>query len=118
MIKADAMARWKRTPADLPILEHVTPIPYKAEGSRYGAGGIRIDGTPEFVDAVLSRLKDLLSCENDRTRLELARSEVKPRTIAGETKTFANACDRAETCYIRVHARGRESTMARRRFRR
>lgn len=37
-------------------LEHMRPIPYKAEGSRYGACGIRIDGTLETTLAESDRL--------------------------------------------------------------
>ena len=112
MKKSDALAHWRtlKTPQD--PLAHMTPIPYKAQGSRYGACGIRIDGTPAFIDAVLSRLTPLLDGENHLARLELARHEVQPTEINGERKTFANAETGAEVCYIRLHVRGREGAMA------
>lgn len=113
MKKEDALLRWKSKPANLPLKDHVSVIPYRSEGSKYGAGGVRIDGTPEFIDAVLSRLKDLIEFENDETRLELSRSEVKAVTVAGKTKGFSNAARNAETCYVRVHERGHEAKMAR-----
>ncbi len=88
------------------------PIPPKAAGSRYGCCGIRIDGTPEFIDAVLSNLKSLLDGENHLTRLELARNPVKPTEIAGKHKGFENAEVDAECCYIRLHLRGHEGVIA------
>ena len=106
------MERWRELPAGQNPLGSMRPIPYKREGSKYGACGIRIDGTPEFIDAVLSNLKGLLDGENALTRLELARREVKPVTVNGEVKTFANAEEGAEVCYIRLHVRGREGSMA------
>lgn len=106
MRKAEALTLWQDLPENQNPLPHMQPIPYKSSGSRYGACGIRIDGTPEFIDAVLSRLKDLLDGENQLTRLELARNPVKPTEIAGEVRTFANAEKDAEVCYIRLHERG------------
>lgn len=107
MRKADAMKRWRESPADVAILEHFEPIQPKTRGSRYGCCGIRIDGSPAFVDAVLSRLRELLDGENHVTRLELSRNPVKaqPGFKAGQ-----NAGDGAECCYIRLHVRGAEGS--------
>lgn len=112
MKKAEALAHWQTLPANQDPLPHMNPIPYKSSGSRYGACGVRIDGNPAFVDAVLSCLKSLIDGENHVTRLELARNPVKPTEINGETRTFANAEEAAEVCYIRLHERGREGIMA------
>lgn len=108
MRKADALKRWKSLDEGRNPLKVMRPIPYKAEGSRYGACGIRIDGTPEFIDAVLSNLKALIDGENQVTRLELARKTV---SVHGN-KTAPNACPNAECCYIRLHMRGREGAIA------
>ena len=49
--KAESMRRWESLePSQNPLGLSMNPIPYKAEGSRYGACGIRIDGTPEFIE--------------------------------------------------------------------
>ena len=112
MKKDEALAKWAGlTPGQDP-LEHMTPIEYKASGSRYGACGVRIDGSPQFIDAVLSCLKRLLDGENHVTRLELARHEVLPTEINGVTKHFENSARNAEVCYVRLHMRGREGSMA------
>lgn len=100
--KASALARWKELEPNQPILRHMTPIDPRAKGSRYGACGIRIDGNPQFVDAVLSRLQDLIDGENALTRLGLSRNIVE----SGDGRQFDNAEADAECCYIRLHMRG------------
>lgn len=109
MRKAEALDHWRNLPAGQDPLAVMAPIPYKATGSSYGACGVRIDGTPEFIDAVLSCLKSLLEGENCRTRLELSRQAVDGSKLG---KTFAKAEEGAEVCYIRLHERGREAQVA------
>jgi hypothetical protein len=72
--KAEALAEWQAMSPDQPMLRHMQAIPYKASGSTYGACGIRIDGNPAFVNAVLSHLKELIAGENHITRLGLAKA--------------------------------------------
>ena len=110
--KEENLARWKKLPTNVNPLSRMESIPYKARGSRYGACGVRIDGTPAFIDAVLGKLKDLLDGENHLTRLELARNPVMPVEIAGKVKVFSNAEVNAEVCYIRLHERGHEGKHA------
>ena len=105
--KADVLKQWRELPENLPILPHMRPVPYKAEGSRYGSCGIRIDGNPQFVSAVLSRLKDLLAGENTVTRLGLSRAPA----VTG-FKPSPNALPDAECCYIRLCERGGQSSHA------
>jgi hypothetical protein len=111
MKKAEALARWKRLDAIQPILPHMEPIPYKADGSTYGACGIRIDGNPAFVDAVLSRLQDMIAGENGVTRLGLSR-----RDVDSKFKPCHNRAQNAEVCYIRLHERGGEAQIMNARY--
>lgn len=109
-MKKDAtLTNWRAMPDRQPILKHFHPIPYKATGSRYGACGIRIDGTPEFIDAVLSRLKELIDGENHVTRLELARNTVDGSKLG---KAFSNSTKDSECCYVRLHMRGGQGAAA------
>ena len=108
MRKEQALQHWEQLESNQPILPHFTPIPYKARGSNYGACGIRIDGNPAFVDAVLSRLQDLIAGENGVTRLGLARNEVKQEVMG---KHFPAGGGDAEVCYIRLHVRGGDAQM-------
>lgn len=109
MEKKDALRRWQNLEPDQPILPHFTPIAADARGSTFGACGIRISGNPEFIDAVLSRLKDLLAAEAGSTRLNLSRQPVKPVSItSGDSvvdKKWNNADTDAETCYIQIRER-------------
>jgi hypothetical protein len=103
--KASALEHWKELAPGQDPLPVMVPIPYKAKGSRYGACGIRIDGNPAFIDAVLSNLKSLIDGENQITRLDFARSTVNGE---GLDKSFPNADKDAESCYIRLNWRGAE----------
>lgn len=78
MKKNEALERWRALPSDVNPLSHMKPIPYKTKGSKYGCCGIRIDGSPKFVDAVLGRLKGIIEGESNETRLELSRRKVEP----------------------------------------
>jgi hypothetical protein len=109
MKKHEALTAWRALPDNLPILPHFRAIEPSARGSRYGACGIRIDGNPQFVDAVLSHLKDLIDGENTVTRLGLSRAAVDGSGIG---KVLENADDDAEVCYIRLYLRGPEGAMA------
>ncbi len=107
MTKAETLAAWKQLPENVNPLSHMGVIPYKTTGSRYGACGIRIDGSPAFIDAVLAKLKELIDGENHVTRLELSRNKVNTGF-----KALPNAERDAECCYIRLHQRGGEGAMA------
>ena len=104
MKKKDAMERWRGLAENQPILPHMRPLAYDARGSRYGSSGIRIDGTPEFCDAVLSRLKDILAAENSVTRINLSWNEVSDDDKLG--KRFNNKEEDASCVYIRLQERG------------
>ena len=109
MKKQEALKLWHDLPANQNILRVMTPVAYKATGSRYGACGIRIDGNPQFVRAVMSRLKDLIAGENHETRLGLAWNVVDGSGIG---KVLDNADTGAECCYVRLCERGNEGKMA------
>jgi len=80
------------------------PIPYKHEGTTIAEDGIRLCGSKPFILSVLSRLKDLLKCENGQTRLGLAFSEIQ------DIKTGAIISGQYR-CSVQVHERGREAQM-------
>jgi hypothetical protein len=107
--KAEEIIKWRNLPENLPIMEHFTPIPANAKGSTFGACGIRISGSPQFIDAVLSRIKDVLSAEAGSTRLTFSRQKVKTVSIQDGDKVtekqWQNAVEEAETCYIQVRER-------------
>ena len=109
MTKKETLQAWRELQPGQDPLQYMDPIPYKATGSTYGACGVRIDGSPEFIDAVLSNLQSLIDGENNVTRLGLSRSAVDGK---GLDKSFDNQARNAEVCYIRLHARGSEGSIA------
>ena len=104
LCKKEALTHWRELlgSGNRPHL-NPSPIAYKHTGSTYGADGIRIEGTTEFIDSVLARLGDLLDHENTETRLALNYQQVEPR----EDKPNAYAGN--WVCYVKVHERGHEA---------
>ena len=110
--KKQALRHWSELEPGQDPLKFMVPTPYKAAGSKYGTDSIRIGGSPEVIDAVMSNLKSLIDGENHVTRLTLSRAEVKPTEINGEVRTFANASAGAEVVYIALNMRGHEGAIA------
>lgn len=97
MRKLQFIEHWRRLVGRrLPLKP--TAVPYGHRGSTYDQCGIRITGTPEFIDSVLVRLSDLLQYENSRTRLQAAYQEAKDRVTGELTGSYC--------CYLQVHERG------------
>ena len=101
MQKAEILDHWRGIEPDQPLA--ISAVPYKHEGSTYSEDGIRITGSQEWIDSVLSRIKDLLNHENGTTRLQLVYKESQDR----ETQRMLGSYN----CYIQVHERGREAQM-------
>jgi hypothetical protein len=99
MLKSEILEHWRTIKPNKPIA--IEAVPYKHTGSTYDQDGIRITGTAEFIDSVLSRLTDLLDYEGDGTRLQLVYKESQDRETGAALGSF--------NCYIQVHERGREA---------
>lgn len=99
MKKAQILDHWQGIKADQEI--KIQSVIYKHKGSTYAEDGIRLTGSQEFIDSILSRLKDLLTYENGNTRLQLNYQPSKDRETGIETGSY--------NCYIQVHERGGEA---------
>ena len=110
MKKDEALERWSNLEPNQDPFAVMTPIPYKSKGSTYGADGIRLCGSREFIEACLSNLMPILQGENNDTRLQLTWNEVKPTEIKGEVKNFSNAGENAMVCYVQLRERGSKSS--------
>tara|TARA_Y100000310_G_C20174698_1_gene575275 strand:+ start:230 stop:553 length:324 start_codon:yes stop_codon:yes gene_type:complete len=106
MRKAEIMKHWQSLDAGLPITP--APVPYKHKGSTFDQDGIRITGSPEFIDSVLSTLKGVLGCENGKTRLQLAYSQSVCKESGRKLDSFQ--------CYVQVHDRGPQAQMVNKLF--
>jgi len=108
LTKAAALTHWRQLAPNAPLTPK--PIAYKQTGSTYGADGIRIEGTRDFIDAVLGRLQELQQFENSRTRLAVNYQQVEPRE--GKSNTFAGNW----VCYLKVYERGDEARILHARY--
>lgn len=99
--KKQALEHW-RALEDAPLAPE--PVPYKHSGSTFERDGVRITGSREFIDAVLSRLRPLLAFENGTTRLELAYQQATDRDTGYPLDSWS--------CYVKVHERGAQAQAA------
>ena len=73
--KAEILDMWHKLKPGLPL--HIDPIPAIKQGSRYNSDGLRITGTPTFINTVLSRFKDMLEYEqNPYLKLDVEYQEI------------------------------------------
>jgi hypothetical protein len=105
--KSDALTHWAALPKDAPLRPHA--IAYKSRGSTYGHDGVRVEGSRDFIDAVLGRLSDLLDMESDDTRISISYQTVEPRP--GKDHNGGEY-----VCYLKFHERGPEARIANRVF--
>ena len=101
MRKKEIMQHWGALEPNQPL--HPCPVQYKHEGSTYHCDGVRITGSRAWIDAVLSRLKDLLEFENTQTRLQLSYQEATDKEARLPMGTYY--------CYVQIHQRGGEAQM-------
>ena len=96
MKKAQMLQHWEALDDNQPI--PLRAIPANHKGSAYTMDTIRITGSEEFIDAVLSRVKDVLDYENGDTRLQVSYAEINDRDDGEPTGKHA--------AYISVRERG------------
>jgi hypothetical protein len=78
--KSQVMEHWKTLRPGMPFGQ-VRAIPRDHKGPTYGFDGMRLTGSPQFIDSILSRLKDLLNLEGQETRLAVIyRQQVNNKT--------------------------------------
>lgn len=68
--KKETLDHWQHMPPAVP-LGQIRAVPPDYKGSSMKFDGLRITGSPQFIDYVLSRLKDILAYESEQTRLQL-----------------------------------------------
>ncbi len=102
MKKKELLKHWKSIKSNLRIKPR--PVAYKHTGSTFDEDSIRLTGTPEFIDSVLSRVKDVLAYENGSTRLQVSYKQSVDRKTQKPLDSYQ--------CYIQVHRRGNQAIMA------
>jgi hypothetical protein len=102
--KRDAVEKWWNSPPTDPADIVIGSIPndFKCVLRIEEMGGLRIDGTKDFIDSVLSNLKSSIRSENSQTRLEIQCQEIVDRETKVPTSKWV--------CYVRVADRGDSKT--------
>ena len=106
MTKAQFLHHWSKVTPNQAVKPAV--VPYKHEGTTFDQDGIRITGSREFIDSVLSKLKELLQYENSSTRLQASYQQSTCKETGLKLDAFK--------CYIQVHRRGRVAIAMNQRF--
>jgi len=73
--KADVVQFWTNLPPNMPI--QMEPVPETHQGTRFRNDGIRITGSPVFINSVLSRIKEIAQMETGETRLDVEYREIE-----------------------------------------
>lgn len=98
--RADVLKFWQGLRPNMPI--RPTPVNKQHKGTKFREDGLRITGSPDFINGVLSRLKDLLQYEsNPGTKLEVEYRQIenKEGVLQGEP---------IYVCYIHVIDRAKD----------
>ena len=90
--KRSAFLNYWRALSNLPLM--IDPIPKDSKGSNRSEDGIRLTGSPRFIAAVMSRLKDVLLFDNPGSKVEIRYQESKTPKKNGE---------RSYILYVNVH---------------
>ena len=79
----DVIDFWQSLRPNLPI--NPTPVKKTHKGTRFDQDGIRVTGSPDFINGVISRLKDFLKYDqNPSTKLDIEYRQIE--TKQGEYK--------------------------------
>jgi hypothetical protein len=68
--KPDIIKYWSSLPPSIPI-QPVNVVPKNYKGSTYMYDGVRVTGSHQFINGVVSRLKDIINYDGGNTKLFL-----------------------------------------------
>jgi len=96
--KEQILSFWKTVAPNSPLA--LKPIAYDHEGSSIQEDTVRITGSKEFISSVLSRLKDFLNYENDKTKVMVAYRQSPRSFLPGNKNSYI--------FYLQVMERGKD----------
>jgi hypothetical protein len=73
--KEEIIKMWQGINPDIPIA--MRPISKNHTGSTYGEDGIRITGSPQFINSILGKIRPLLNYETTTTKLVVSYRETQ-----------------------------------------
>ena len=84
--KSDVIQHWQSLKANMPI--QMEPVPETHEGTRFRSDGLRITGSPGFINSIMSRIKDIVQMESDTIRLDVEYREIENQGGDSNTKEY------------------------------
>lgn len=78
--KADVLKFWQGLKPSLPL--QMEPVPEHHRGTRFRNDGMRITGSPQFINSIMSRIKDLLQFEGGQYRLDVEYRQIEAPTAS------------------------------------
>ncbi len=86
--KKDIITHWSQIPPGKPM-GIIRTVPAEHQGSAMSYDGLRVTGSTQWIDFVLSRLRDVLSYENEKTRLQLVyKQQIDRKTEMGRPNSY------------------------------
>jgi len=73
--KDEIIKMWQGINSEAPIT--IKPISRSHVGSTYGEDGLRITGSPQFINSILGKIKPLLNYETTNTKLVVSYRETQ-----------------------------------------
>lgn len=73
--KSEVLQFWQNLKDNMPI--QMEPVPEHHQGTRFRQDGIRITGSPAFINSIISRLKEMIYFENDQHRLDVEYRQIE-----------------------------------------
>jgi len=75
--KAQILNHWRTLQPNQPIMPQ--PVPAEKAGTTYGYDGIRVTGSYQFINSVLSRFKDYLYKDSPTSRLHVILRQIEDK---------------------------------------
>lgn len=88
--KADVLSHWKSLTPNLPIKMDAVPESHK--GTRFRSDGLRVTGSPQFINSVLSRIKDMADFEKTGNRLDVEYRQIDTKSSDNAELDFVFYC--------------------------
>jgi hypothetical protein len=76
--KGEILQLWQSMKPNMPL--SMQPVPENHKGTRFNHDGIRVTGSPQFINTVMSRLKDLMQFEREGVRLDVEYRQVEAKS--------------------------------------
>jgi hypothetical protein len=93
--KADVIDHWKNLTPNMPI--KMEPVSEGHKGSKFRSDGIRVTGSPDFINSVMSRFKDLASYETAGNRLEVEYRQIETKQGENVAPEYVFYCHLVKT---------------------